>query len=121
MTKKNELTEVAAKYKEFALKIKEIEKQANPLKKRLTDYAKGLALDTLEIGGVTIEKRTSSKASIDANSVTPDWLYRMQTAGKYDLLNIGIDKEAIGDGDAYGLLCEVGFEAKESVTYAIRI
>ena len=121
MAKKDELNEVAIKYRELALQIKELEKQANPLKKRLTDYAKGLSLDTLEIGGLTIEKRTTPKASIDAGLVTPDWLYRLQTAGKYDLLDIGVEKEAISDGDARELLDEVGFETKESVTYAIRI
>ena len=121
MAKKNELTEVANKYKEFVLQIKELEKYANPLKKRLTDYAKGLAMDTLEIGGLTIEKRTTLKAIIDADSVTPDWLYRVQASGKYELLNIGVEKEVISDGDARGLFDEVGLETKESITYAIRV
>ena len=54
----------AASYKELMLQIKDLEKQAAPHKKALTDYAKSIGVLSLEIGGVTLEKRVTPKGTI---------------------------------------------------------
>jgi hypothetical protein len=116
---KMKLEEIAAKYKELALQMKELDKQAAPLKKQLTDYAKKLGLvDNLEIGGLTIERRVTEKATIDRTLITPDWLYRLQQAGSFDL----IDVQAKGRFEAVPeLLQEIDYKTTEVVAYAIRV
>jgi len=121
MKKKDELTESANKYQELVMQIKEFEKQANPLKKKLTDYAKEMGLDTLNIGKITIEKRTSEKLVFEQDKCTPDWLYRFREEGGGEFLKIAIDKKAFDESNLQSLVCEVGGDVVESVTYAIRV
>lgn len=130
-TKKEErqaqsMEQIAADYRALMLQVKELEKQAAPLKKSLTDYASAIGVLTLELGNVMLEKRVTVKGAIDDRRVTPDWLYRAQCAGLDAALSIGIDIKAVTDdmlvdGQTIALLDEVGFTQKEAVTYAVRI
>lgn len=117
--------QMAAEYKEAMLQIKELEKKVAPHKKALTDYAKSTGVLSLEIGGVTLEKRVTPKGTIDQDQVTPDWLYRMQRDGFAGMLSLGIDYKAVQNGLPDNILedylSEVGFAEKESTTYAIRL
>lgn len=119
------IEQMAADYKAIMLQIKELEKKAAPGKKALTDYAKSVGVLSLEIGGVTLEKRVTPKGTIDPDQVTPDWLYRMQRDSFAGMLSLGIDYKAVQAGLPNDLLedylTEVGFTEKESTTYAIRI
>ena len=119
------LEQMAADYKATMLQIKELEKKAAPHKKALTEYAKSIGVLSLEIGGVTLEKRVTPKGTIDADQVTPDWLYRMQRDGFSAMLSLGIDYKAVQAGLPDNILedylAEVGFTEKETSTYAIRI
>ncbi|MBD9165880.1 MAG: hypothetical protein EGQ00_02345 [Parabacteroides johnsonii] len=119
------IEQVAADYKALMLQIKELEKKAAPNKKALTEYAKGIGVLSLEIGGVTLEKRVTPKGTIDPGQVTPDWLYRMQRDGFAGMLSLGIDYKAVQAGLPDNILedylAEVGFTEKETSTYAIRI
>ena len=116
---------MAADYKAIMLQVKELEKKAAPHKKALTEYAKSIGMLSLEIGGVTLEKRVTPKGTIDQDQVTPDWLYRMQRDGFSDMLSVGIDYKAVQAGLPDNILedylAEVGFTEKESTTYAIRL
>lgn len=117
--------QMAADYKAIMLQIKELEKKAAPHKKVLTEYAKSIGVLSLEIGGVTLEKRVTPKGTIDQDQITPDWLYRMQRDGFSDMLSLGIDYKAVQAGLPDNILedylAEVGFTEKESITYAIRL
>ncbi|WP_455627242.1 hypothetical protein [Parabacteroides johnsonii] len=117
--------QMAADYKAIMLQIKELEKRAAPKKKSLTEYAKSIGVLSLELGGVTLEKRITPKGTIDPNLVTPDWLYRMQHDGFSNMLSLGVDYKAVQaglpDNRLEDYLTEVGFTEKESVTYAIRL
>lgn len=117
--------QMAADYKAIMLQVKELEKKAAPHKKALTEYAKSIGVLSLEIGGVTLEKRVTPKGTIDQDQVTPDWLYRMQRDGFSDMLSVGIDYKAVQAGLPDNILeeylAEVGFTEKESTTYAIRL
>lgn len=119
------IEQMAADYKALMLQIKELEKKAAPHKKALTEYAKGIGVLSLEIGGVTLEKRVTPKGMIDPSQVTPDWLYRMQRDGFAGMLSLGIDYKAVQaglpDNQLEDYLAEVGFTEKETSTYAIRI
>lgn len=117
--------QMAADYKAIILRIKDLEKKAAPHKKALTEYAKSIGVLSLEIGGVTLEKRVTPKGTINPSQVTPDWLYRMQRDGFSDMLSLGIDYKAVQaglpDNTLEDYLAEVGFTEKESTTYAIRL
>ncbi len=117
--------QMAVSYKELMLQVKELEKKAAPYKKALTDYAKSIGVLSLELGGVTLEKRTTPKGTINAAQVTPDWIYRMQRDGYSAMLSLGIDYKTVQaglpDNRLEDYLTEVGFTEKESVAYAIRI
>lgn len=119
------MEQIAADYKAVMLQIKELEKKAAPNKKMLTDYAKSIGVLSLEVGGVTLEKRVIPKGTIDQDQVTPDWLYRMQRDGFSDMLTLGIDYKAVRSGlpdnTLEDYLAEVGFNEKETTTYAIRL
>lgn len=119
------IEQMAADYKAVMLQIKELEKKAAPNKKALTEYAKNVGVLSLEIGGVTLEKRVTPKGAIDPDQVTPDWLYRMQRDGFTGMLSLGIDYKAVQaglpDNQLEDYLAEVGFTEKETTTYAIRI
>lgn len=112
--------------RECILARKELEKKEAPFKKILLDYAKKLGQDSVEIEGITLEKRVTPKGDISYELVTPDWLYRMQRDGYGLLLKLGVDYKGVravmpDDGRLTSYLDEVGFTEKESVTYAIRI
>lgn len=117
--------QMAADYKDIMLQVKELEKKAAPHKKALTEYAKSIGVLSLVIGGVTLEKRVTPKGTIDQDQVTPDWLYRMQRDGFAGMLSLGIDYKAVQAGLPDNILedylAEVGFNEKESTTYAIRL
>lgn len=117
--------QMAADYKAIMLRIKDLEKKAAPHKKALTEYAKSIGVLSLEIGGVTLEKRVTPKGTINPSQVTPDWLYRMQRDGFSEMLSLGIDYKAVQAGLPDNILedylAEVGFTEKESTTYAIRL
>lgn len=119
------IEQMATDYKEIMLQIKDLEKKAAPHKKALTEYAKSIGVLSLEIGGVTLEKRVTPKGAIDQDQVTPDWLYRMQRDGFADMLSLGIDYKAVQAGLPDNILedylAEVSFTEKESTTYAIRL
>lgn len=119
------IEQIAADYKDVMLQIKVLEKKAAPGKKALTDYAKSIGVLSLELGGVTLEKRVTPKGTIDADQVTPDWLYRMQRDGFSGMLSLGVDYKAVQAGlpdeQLEDYLAEVGFTEKETVAYAIRI
>lgn len=119
------IEQIAADYKAVMLQIKELEKKAAPGKKTLTDYARSIGVLSLEVGGVTLEKRVTPKGTIDPDQVTPDWLYRMQDNGFARMLSLGIDYKAVQaglpDNQLEDLLTEVGFAEKETATYTIRI
>lgn len=119
------IEQMATDYKEIMLQIKDLEKKAAPHKKALTEYAKSIGVLSLEIGGVTLEKRVTPKGAIDQDQVTPDWLYRMQRDGFASMLSLGIDYKAVQAGLPDNILedylAEVGFTEKESTTYAIRL
>ncbi len=121
--KQDELQEAAAEYRNLMLQIKELEKKAVPVKKALTDYAKGINLMTLDLGAVTLERRSSLKSSLNRSAVTPDWLWRMQRDGFFGAVGISIDSRKLPpeDAAASSYLAEVGYEEKESFTYAIRL
>lgn len=116
---KLELKEIAEKYKDISLQIKELEKVASPLKKQLTDYAKRMGLEkSLEIGGLTIECRTGEKVVFQGEKITPDWLYRAQNAGIRLEYKISIPDAGTGIGN---LLDEIGYSSFVSKNYAIRL
>lgn len=120
------IEKAAATYRESVLAIKAMEKEIAPLKKMLLDHAKELGLDSVEIAGITLEKRVTPKGDISYELVTPDWLYRMQRDGYGLLLKLSIDYKGVravvlDDRRLSSYLDEVGFTEKESVVYAIRI
>ena len=119
------IEQMATDYKEIMLQIKDLEKKAAPHKKALTEYAKNIGVLSLEIGGVTWEKRVTPKGTIDQDQVTPDWLYRMQRDGFAGMLSLGINYKAVQAGLPDNILedylAEVGFNEKETTTYAIRL
>lgn len=119
------IEQMAADYKAIMLQVKELEKKAAPHKKALAEYAKSIGVLSVEIGGVTLEKRVTPKGTINSSQVTPDWLYRMQRDGFSDMLSLGIDYKAVQAGLPDNILedylAEVGFTEKESTTYAIRL
>ena len=119
---KMDLAQKAAKYKVIMLQIKELEKEASPFKKELTEYAKSVGVEeSIEIGGVTVERRVSVRNSIDNRKVTPDWLYRWQQVGYTNMLDISVNKQASILPEYDELLTEVDYEEKESISYAVRI
>lgn len=124
-TKKIEqLTQAAEVYRECMLQIKELEKQVAPYKRMLIEHAKSVILPNIDLGAVSLEKRTTEKAVINKQAITPDWLWRMQDNGYGDLINIGLDARKIEKANCKELndyLNEVGYEINESVSYAIRI
>lgn len=120
------IEQAAVMYREKMLAIKALEKEAAPYKKVLLDHAKELAVDSIEIAQVTLERRITPKGDIASEMVTPDWLYRMQRDGYSTLLKLGIDYKGVqasvsGDERLVSYLNEAGFTEKESVTYAVRI
>lgn len=120
-TKKKEaqsLVEVAERYRELTLAQKELEKFAAPLKKLLLEEAAKLAVISLNIGDVTIERRVSKKELIDQTAITPDWLYRAQQAGLDECLNITVKAADKLPSDLWE---EVHYSAHNVTTYAIRV
>lgn len=119
------IEKIATLYRDGMLALKELEKQLAPYKKTLLDHAKTLGVESVEIGSITLEKRTTVKGDISPELVTPDWLYRMRRDGYDKILKIGIDSKAVKaetpNETFSGYLAEVGYTEKESVTYAIRI
>lgn len=119
------LEQAAASYREKMLAIKDLEKQAAPLKKLLTDHARALGVDSVEISGVTLEKRVTVKAEFSPEAFTPDLLDRLQLDGYSDLLKLSVDaktvKNQLPDDRLTGYLNEIGYVEKENTSYAVRI
>lgn len=116
------MKQAAAEYRALMLQIKELEKQAAPLKKALGDYAKSVNLISLDLGAVTLERRATQKYAFRRDAVTPDWLYRMQRDGCMDGVKISIDPDKLPDTPQAGAyMNEIGLEIKESFTYALRL
>lgn len=119
------LEQAAASYREKMLAIKDLEKQVAPLKRLLTDHARALGVDSVEISGVTLEKRVTVKAEISPETLTPDLLDRLQLDGYSDLLKLSVDaktvKNQLPDDRLTGYLNEIGYVEKESISYAVRI
>lgn len=116
------MKQTAAQYRDIMLKIKELEKQAAPLKKILGDYAKSVNLISLNLGAVTLERRSTQKFLFRRDAITPDWLWRMQRDGCFDGVKIGIDPDKLPDTpEAGAYMAEIGLETKESFTYALRL
>jgi hypothetical protein len=105
----------------LALQIKELEVQSLPLKKCLVDYAKKVNLPKLAIGEVLVERREAVKAELDARKVTPDWLYRLQSGGFYDLIEIKVGRSAAESADAKPLMDEVGLKAELAQSFAVKV
>lgn len=119
MTKKQDLTTEAEAYKSIQLKIKELEKQAAPYKKKLQEWAKKEGItEPFEVGGLSIEPRTSSRAVFAQEKVNPDWLYRAQKDGFK--IKFAIEEKSQTEYTAE-LLAEIDYSEKETTTYAIRI
>lgn len=116
------MKQAAAQYRSLMLRIKELEKQAAPIKKALGDYAKSVNLISLDLGAVTLERRSTLKYAFRRDAITPDWLYRMQRDGCFDGVKIAIDPDKLPHtAEAGAYLSEIGLETKESFTYAIRL
>lgn len=116
------MQQAAAQYRSLMLQIKELEKQAAPLKKALGDYAKSVNLISLDLGAVTLERRSTLKYAFRRDAITPDWLYRVQRDGCFDAVKITIDPDKLPDKHGVGAyLNEIDMVAKESFTYAIRL
>jgi len=121
MTKFNDLTVEAAKYRELALKIKELEQQAMPLKKQLLKYAETINQPLLSIGELTIEKRITEKVTFDENKFTPKLFSRWLKAGGACFLKIGIDRKCYGNTELGEMIEEIGGVISKSSTFAIRV
>lgn len=117
------IEQAAASYREKMQTIKALEKEIAPLKKLLTDHARALGVDSTEIGGITLERRTTKTGVISPERINPDWLYRMQKFGFYGVLKIGISTKEINPENTVLMdyLAEVDYAEKENVTYAVRV
>lgn len=115
--------QAAIAYREKMQAVKALEKEIAPLKKLLTDHARALDVDSTEIGGITLERRTTKTGIINPERITPDWLYRIQKFGFSGVLKIGISTKEINPENTVLMdyLAEVDYAEKESVTYAVRI
>lgn len=114
----------AARYIELKKQVDELTKEMNLHKKVCTDHAKKIGAESLEIGDLKVDRRTSVKGIIDKALVDPHWLWEVQEGGYMDMLDINIDYKQIPEvqGDTLArLLKQVNFEEKESVTYAVRL
>ena len=119
------IEQMASKYREIMLEVKELEKKADPFKKAILEHAKSIGVASINLGCLSIEKRTSLKYQIDEDRITPDWLYRLQSSGFADVLSISLDNKIIKNKKQDDALCEllneVDFQEKETFNYAIRI
>lgn len=119
---KEALLEVAGKYYELSVMMKQLEAEIAPLKRVLADYARETCLPTVEVGNVVVDRKMRTTAKMDRSAVTPDWLWRWQQAGLNDALKLGIDPSRLPeDGSARDLLGEIGYEETQSRTYAVRL
>ena len=117
------LREAAEAYARMATEVKELEARMAPLKKELTDYAASVGLTSLNLGALTIERRTTVTATVDPLKVTPDWLYRMQRDGYYHAVSVKVDPRKMNEDDERGntYLVEVGLEEKARHSYHLRL
>lgn len=113
---------MAAKYRELSLRLKELEAQAAPMKKALTEYAREVGLPTIDLGDVMVDRRNTSSFSFDREAVSPDWLYRLQQAGLMPALKLGIDeKKLTGCEECACLMREISLAETVKSTYVVRL
>lgn len=117
------LEQAAAAYREKMQAIKALEKEAAPLKEILLNHARTLGVDSVEIGGVTLERRTTKSGVIDQQRIDPTWVDCMQMGGYFGLLKISVNAKEVdpSDGVLAKYLCDAGYQVKENITYAVRI
>lgn len=115
--------QAAIAYREKMQAVKALEKEIAPLKRLLTDHARALGVDSTEIGGVTLEKRTTKTGVINQELIYPGWWCSMQRLGLSSVLKIGVNVKEVSSDNAKLMehLAEVDYAEKESITYAVRI
>jgi hypothetical protein len=121
MEQSKTLENAAAKYREYALQMKELEALAKPLKDQIVAYAKKVNVKTLKVGDVVVERRETLKAELDSRKVTPDWLYRLQRDGFGDLVEFKVGRAAAEDAAAQPLMSEAGMTAEFAYSFAVKV
>ena len=117
------LEQAAVAYREKMQAIKALEKEAAPLKEMLLNHARALGVDSVELGGLTLERRVTKGGVINPERIDPTWIDCMQMGGYFGLLKISVNAKEVDPSDRVlaELLCDAGYREKENITYAVRI
>lgn len=118
--KKRTIYRKAKSYCMLQARVKELNELITPIKNDLVRYANAIGITkTIEIGNLTIERRLSSKTTINTEKVTADWLDRALMEGIK--INYTIEKLPELNDKLNQLLNEVDCSTKATTVYAIRV
>lgn len=116
------IKDAACEYAQIAYQIKELEKALRPLKQTLTDYAESVGLrGNMDLDAVTLEQRDRMKCRFDREKITPDWLYRFQSAGFSDCIDAKFLFHHEPEGTLKALMDEIGYREEMEPVYAVRV
>lgn len=115
-----DLRELAAEYKELALRSKALDDLMKPLKNQIIDAINGQHLEgNVDLGAILVVRSTRVTQKMDDRAITPDWLYRYQEAG--GRFSAKLDTAYADIAELGSLLDEIDYEEKETPTYTFKL
>lgn len=114
------LAAMAEDYRRLALQVKDLEAKIKPIKDAIVAECKAQGLTgTLDLDAILVVSQVRTTQKINQAALSPDWLYRFQTAGGHLTAKLDVEPQQF-DGLA-DLLAEVGFAESASQSYVLKL